>query len=589
MTPFIRALGAVVVTAAISLAAAGTGLAQNLLQPGAAAPAAAATGPSADALGRDTPAGAVMGFLAAGARGDWARASRYLDTKLPADQAEELAQQLKVLLDRGLTVNLDRLSRNPEGEQDERAGKDRESIGRIESASGALDVVLVRVHFGDQPRIWLFSPETLRGVPALYEDFEPSFVESYLPRSFTRGYGLSYMWWSWFVVLAGLLAALVVAVAVTRLLRMLLPFALRRQAPGDVWTGWLTVCRPVRWLVFGIVYGGLSTSFLTLRQRYVASRISTLIIIAAISWLGVKILAQVVRRWTANLERRGTTERIALVRLAGRLLQATAVVIGVLAFLQALGINMTPVLAGLGVGGIAVALASQKTLENLFGGMMVIGDSPVRIGNFCRVGTLTGTIEDIGLRSTRLRTLARTTISIPNAELASQSIENFATRDKFLFQHAFSLRYETTADQLRYVLAEARALLYRHEKVEPSTARVRLLRFGASGLELEAFAYLLATDYDAFLPIQEDVLLRLMDIIESSGTALAFPSQTMYFTRDAGVDPRRTAEAEAAVREWRERGELPFPDLPADQKQQLRGGVEYPPRESVLRADVMRT
>ena len=100
----------------------------------------------------------------------------------------------------------------------------------------------------------------------------------------------------------------------------------------------------------------------------------------------MRLLGLVVGRWAQALERQGDTERIALVRLAGRLLQATAVIIGVLAFLQAIGINMTPVLAGLGVGGIAVALASQKTLENLFGGMMVIGDSPVRIGNFCRVG-----------------------------------------------------------------------------------------------------------------------------------------------------------------------------------------------------------
>ena len=219
---------------------------------------------------------------------------------------------------------------------------------------------------------------------------------------------------------------------------------------------------------------------------------------------------------------------------------------------------------------------------------MVIGDSPVRIGNFCRVGALTGTIEDIGLRSTRIRTLARTTISIPNADLASQSIENFATRDKFLFQHTFALRYETTPDQLRFVLAEARALLYRHEKVETESARVRLLRFGPSGLEVEVFAYLQATEFDEFLPIQEDVLLRLMDTIAASGTALAFPSQTMYFTRDEGLDARRAGEAEAAVREWRERGTLPFPDVPGDEKTRLRGGVEYPPLGSAQRGDATR-
>jgi MscS family membrane protein len=579
------------IAAALFAAEGRTTWAQGLLSTAtqAVTPGPSAAAASVDPLGRQTPAGTVMGFLAAGARADWVRASRYLDTKLPEARAEELAKELKVLLDRGLIVNPDRLSRKAEGEQDERAGKDRETIGTIEGAAGKLDIVLVRVHYSDQPTVWLFSPETLRDVPAFHEEFEPSFLERYLPRSLTQGYGVRYMWWSWFVILCAVLASFVVAVVVTRLSRFVVRMALILVSPRHVWSRWASLFRPVRWLIFGIVLRVLAEWFLTLRQRFLGGRIAILFIIAAVTWLGVKILTASVGRWTHRLESQGTTERIALVRLAGRLLQATAVVIGILALLQAVGINLTPVLAGLGVGGIAVALASQKTLENLFGGMMVIGDSPVRIGNFCRVGTMTGTIEDIGLRSTLMRTLARTTISIPNADLASQSIENFATRDKMLFQHTFSLRYETTADQLRYVLAEARALLYRHEKVETDAARVRLLRFGPSGLEIEAFAYVLATEYDAFLPIQEDLLLRLIDIIESSGTSLAFPSQTMYFTRDAGVDPERAAAAEAAVKAWREGGALPFPDLPPGEKARLQGGVEYPPHGSALRNDATRT
>jgi MscS family membrane protein len=378
-------------------------------------------------------------------------------------------------------------------------------------------------------------------------------------------------------------------VGLTRLLAAVTRLALARLAPDHVWPRWAALLRPGRWLIFGIAVLLLSPSFLTLRQRYTGGRIAALFIIVAVTWLGVRVLAASVGRWTQNLERRQTTERIALVRLGGRLLQFAAVVIGGLTFLRAIGINLTPVLAGLGVGGIAVALASQKTLENLFGGMMVIGDSPVRLGHFCRVGTLSGTVEDIGLRSTTLRTLARTTISIPNADLASQSIENFSSRDKFLFQHTVSLRYETTADQLRFVLARARALVYGHQKAEAEGARVRLLRFGPSGLDVEVFAYVAAADYETFLSIQEDLLLHLMNVIEESGTALAYPSQTMYFARDHGVDAGRTAGAEAAVREWRERGELPFPDLPAGQKGQLRGGVEYPPRGSALRDDVLRT
>jgi MscS family membrane protein len=584
--PSHRAFRTLIVTAAVLAAIARAGAAQGLLP--AQTPPATSAQPAADPLGRDTPAGSVMGFLGASSRADWPRAARYLDTKLSEERAEELAQELKVVLDRGLTINLDRISRKPEGEQDERLAKDRESIGTIEGSAGKLDVVLQRVHYANQPPVWLFSPETLREVPALHVEFEPSYVERFLPKSFTQGYGLSYMWWSWCVILLAALVSWMVAAAATQLIRFGIRTALRRFSPDHVWLRWSVAFRPVRWLVFGVALRLLSGSFLTLRQRFAGGRFATLFIIAAMTWLGVRVLASSVARWAHTLERQGGTERIALVRLAGRLFQAMVVVIGALAFLQAVGINLTPVLAGLGVGGIAVALASQKTLENLFGGMMVIGDSPVRIGNFCRVGTMTGTIEDIGLRSTQIRTPARTTISIPNADLASQSIENFAMRDKFLFQHTLPLRYETTADQLRHVLAEARRLLYQHEKVETADARVRLLRLGPSGLEVELFAYVKAVDYDVFLPIQEDLLLRLLDVIEASGTALAFPSQTMYFTRDEGIDRERASAAEAAVRQWRERGTLPFPDLPLAEKTELKGAIEYPPRGSAVGGDAAR-
>jgi MscS family membrane protein len=212
--------------------------------------------------------------------------------------------------------------------------------------------------------------------------------------------------------------------------------------------------------------------------------------------------------------------------------------------------------------------------------MMVIGDSPVRVGTFCRVGSMTGTVLDIGLRSTRIRTPTRTVISVPNAEFASTSLENFAARDKLLFQQTFSLRYETTVDQLRFVIAESRRLLYQHAAVEQTDARVRLLRFGASGFEVEVFAYLLTQDYAQFLAMQEDLLFRLMDVVAASGTALAFPSQTMYLGRDSGLDKEGADRAAAAVEGWRRAGGLPFPDFSTEEKDRMRRAIEYPPPAS---------
>ncbi len=574
----------VVVALALVAGLAPAALAQGLLpQASASAPASAAAAVPADPYGRQTPAGTVMGFLSAGSRGDWPRAAKYLDTKLTESAAEELARELKVLLDRGLTSDLSRLSRRPEGEQDERVGKDHEFVGSVDTETGRLDVLLLRVHYGDQPPYWLFAPETLRDVPAAYREYAPSFIEAWLPTSFVQGYGERYRLWSWVVMAAAGLAAVVIAALLWRLLAFFVRLAARRVpavlAPSHV----RTLLRPLYWLLLGVTLQVISGYLLTLRQRYLGGRLATLLVITAATWLGVTLLSTSIGRWVRGLEHRGATERVALVRLTGRLLQAVAVVLGILILLGAVGINLTPILAGLGVGGIAVALASQKTLENLFGGMMVIGDSPIRIGHFCRVGTMTGTVEDIGLRSTRIRTPARTVISIPNADLASQSIENFAARDKILFNPVLALRYETTAEQLRFVLAGLRSLLYGHPRVETASARVRLLRFGPSSLDVEIFAYVTVTDYDAFMAIQEDLLLRLMDVIDAGGTALAVPAQTMYFTRDQGLDREKAAEAERTVRGWREGGELPFPDMTPEQRAELDGGIEYPPRGSVLR------
>jgi MscS family membrane protein len=209
---------------------------------------------------------------------------------------------------------------------------------------------------------------------------------------------------------------------------------------------------------------------------------------------------------------------------------------------RSFGIDVTAALAGLGVGGIAIAFAAQKTIENLFGTVTVIVDEPIRVGDYCRAGNISGTVEDIGLRSTRIRALDRTLVTIPNGQLAAMSIENFAHRDKFLFRHDIRLRYETTPDQLRHILAEIRKIMSEHPKVESASIRIRFIRFGDSSLDLEVFLYVFALDLEVFLEVQEDLLLRIMDIIEASGTWVALPSQTTYVRQDTErVVPKRGA------------------------------------------------
>jgi MscS family membrane protein len=189
-------------------------------------------------------------------------------------------------------------------------------------------------------------------------------------------------------------------------------------------------------------------------------------------------------------------------------------------------------LAGLGIGGIAVALAAQKTLEDLFGGITIITRKALRVGDFCQLADQMGTIEDIGLGSTRVRTLSNTVLTIPNAKVSQMSLENYSLRQKIWFHHVFGLRSDTSPDQMRQVLSETTEMLRSDRRVEKESARIRLIQFGASSLQVEIFAYIKTTDYTIFVEIQEDLLLRIMDIIAANGTGIALPSQLTYLDRD---------------------------------------------------------
>ena len=308
---------------------------------------------------------------------------------------------------------------------------------------------------------------------------------------------------------------------------------------------------------------------------------ATLTVIGA-TWLCVRVIDALFKLKQRQLAIT-SSEKISVVQLGRKLSKIMAVIVGTVVIFYIAGINIAAVLTGLGIGGIAIAFAAQKTLENLFGGIMIISDQPIRVGDFCRAGEHMGTVENIGLRSTRIRTLKRTVVSVPNGQLALMSLENYAMREKIWFHHTLQLRYETTADQLRYILAEIRKMLYEHSKVESLSARIRFIGFGKSSLDLEVFAYVLETKYEAYLHIQEDLLLRIMDIIEGSGSGFAFPSQITYLAGDVGLDAAKSGKAIETVRQWREQGKLPFPDFSPETISEIDSKIEYPPPESALR------
>jgi MscS family membrane protein len=282
------------------------------------------------------------------------------------------------------------------------------------------------------------------------------------------------------------------------------------------------VAGPVRLLILVLF---LALARQPLRVSVTVSRLFTaleqLVLILALAWLVWRVLESVEEIVRDQAQRRGKIALLPLLPVARKTVKILIATFAGLGVLHSFGVNVITVLAGLGVGGIAVALAAQKTLENFIAGVTLHADQPVRVGDFCRFGGMSGTVEEVGLRSTRVRTPDRTAITIPNAEFANLPIENFARRGRFWYHPTLGLRSDTTPDQIRSVLDEVRRLLSTHPKVDSASARVRFVRFGSSSPGLEVFSYVTVTDANEDLEVAEDLNLRIMDIVAPAGANFA--------------------------------------------------------------------
>jgi MscS family membrane protein len=218
--------------------------------------------------------------------------------------------------------------------------------------------------------------------------------------------------------------------------------------------------------------------------------------------------------------------------------RANRIVLLIVAFVAAMaffGVDVKTTLAGLGIGGLAIALGAQKTLENVIGGVSLLMDKAVHAGDFCEIGGKLGTVEDIGLRSLRLRTLDQNLLVVPNSALAQMQFQNMKTRSKLLISQNFSLRIETRAEQLRFVLDGVQRMLDQHPSIESGTSRIRVADFAGAAFEMELWAYVMTGDWVQFTAVRQDVILKIAEIVEAAGARLAAPTRLTYLTGDAGA------------------------------------------------------
>ena len=301
-----------------------------------------------------------------------------------------------------------------------------------------------------------------------------------------------------------------------------------------------------------------------------------------LSWL-VFVLANRLADGIAGIGDRTDGRRhfdAALTRILFRLISLVIVILLAVAAAEAIGFPVAPLVAGLGVGGLAIALAVRPTIENVIGGLTLFADRPVRVGDFCRYGEDIGTVEQIGLRSTRIRTLEQSLVTVPNSEFSQMHLDNFTARRTRLLHTTLQLRYETTPEQMRFLLAKLRELLIAHPMVTPDPARVRFVGYAAFSKNVEVFAYLRCQDQDTFLAIQEDLLIRMEDLVREAGSGFAFPSSTTYLARDAGIDAEHARQAETMVARWRDEDRLPFPEFDPDFRNERQDSLDYPPKGS---------
>ncbi len=379
------------------------------------APAATASqpapGPARDSLGRDTPRGTVLGFLNAARKRDDRLAGRYLNTTLGGEAAATLAQQLFVVLDARLPARLAEVSSLPEGSRANPLFPDQEVVGTIGSATGPVDIVLERVARGQTGPIWLVSTRTLESIPAVYEEIAAARFDAVVPAflTTTRVFGVSL-----FEALAVLLLPVVyfLTVVLNRILTALLGFMWHRLLGRS---GRLrdVLPRPARLLVLAITIRVLVSSLpLPLLVRQFWSQAANLVTIAAVVWFLLLVDGAVERYIRRRFASAHVAAAVSLLRLGRRMVDALVVFAGLLAALHLFRINLTPALAGLGVGGIAVALAAQKTLENVIAGGSLVFDRALAVGDVVKLGEIEGTVDHIGLRSTRIRTFDRTIVSV---------------------------------------------------------------------------------------------------------------------------------------------------------------------------------
>lgn len=543
-----------------------------------------------DTLGRRTPQGTVNGFIKALSDQNYMRASQYLVLSRRAYRREKervrIAEAFERLLDKGGSISPSSMISNKEtGRTDDELAAGVDAVGTITTDKTVIELYVENQSDDDKPAMWQFSAETVNAI-ATAAIGEQTILDRILPDVLKDRKMAGVPVGHWLVVVVMIVIAYLLSWALIALFTFLIHKLWRRANTEKISAIIQALTMPIQLYLSVLVFVALTQRLgisIIVRQRF--SVIIVTIGIVAFLMLLWRLTDFISTFSKDRMTQRGRISAISVILFLRRTTKVAIVVIGIIAILGAIGVDVTAGLAALGIGGIALALGAQKTMENFVGSVTLIADQPIRVGDYCRVGDIKGTVESIGMRSTTLRTAQRTIVTIPNGEFSASKIENYAHRDRFIFNPIFMFRMDTTPDQLRYLLVELRAVLYSHPSVINSSPIVRFTGITTDALKVEITAYIESINVDASQEVQEDLLLRMMDIVAKSGTSFAYPSQTIYFSRDLGNSEEKTAETTETVKAWRENSELQLPKFDPKRVEELKGTIRYPEEGSVVKPE----
>ncbi len=490
-----------------------------------------ASTPIPDSFGRDTPRHTVQGFISALGENDYLLASNYLNLS-KSDNPTTIVRQFKQALDAGGRFQPDlQINNTPEGNLTDQLPPSQENVGAINVGEKSVPLILERVVSKQGEQYWQFSTDTLSSVPEVIENTEPTLVSRYTFDSLEGkklfGYQVADLAAALMMTVGSFVFTYIMVWLLYHLLRIVYPRVRGVPLPlPDKVVLPLAVVIMALILSEVMVYAGVSV---TLREPI--NRFTEIASWLALTWLLLRVIDAIFTRAVNLSYKKNYTERVSILGLLRKVVKALLLIFAVIVIFGNLGFDLTTGIAALGVGGLALALGAQKTIENLVGSVVVVADSPVRIGDYCKFGTYEGTVIDIGIRSSRVRTLTRTVVTVPNGDFSSMQIENFTSRDMFRFFHQLYIKRTADIDVVFKMVKDLDEFIDEHYLTNQEWNQVNILELRQDCYIIQLQAYVNANGVTEFYDKQNVLFVDLLNQVAKYDVEHALPTQQLIVNK----------------------------------------------------------